>query len=169
MHKRHRTLTKILAEHTDVPYDPEHREFIEDIASALYDRHKSFARWPESVRHFYACYDINHQVGNGGFAQAAYNAPELLPIAQEAFEKFGRKQAADLCRRAVSMLPAELAEHAAKGLTHTESIQATFDHFKDSAMAQLDQSLPEEFWADDMLQELVQKHRRDFVLVDRIS
>jgi len=109
------SLGKILAAHVDSAYDPKRREFIERIASALYERHAQFQQWPESVRLFYPCYDINFQVGNGGFAQAAYNVPELLPVAEKAFENFGREQAADLCRRAVSMLPAELRELSQRG------------------------------------------------------
>jgi hypothetical protein len=155
-------MRNILAEHVDGPYDPERREFIENVASALYERHKKFPQWPESVQLFYACYDINYQVGNGGFAQAAYNVPELLPIAQKAFARFGRKQAADLCRRAVEMLPSELRAHLEKDLQPGSSIEKVFAHFSESEMAALDENLPEEFWADDALQELVQQHRKDF-------
>ena len=162
------SLRKILAGHIDGPYDPERREFIEDIASALYERYEQYPRWPESVRLFYACYDINYQVGNGGFAQAEYNVPELLPVAQKAFERFGRNQAADLCRRAVEMLPAELCEHLEKGLRDRPTIGDVFEHFSESEMAQLDENLPQEFWADDALQEWVQQHRKDFESVDRI-
>ena len=162
-------LAKILTGHVDAPYNPDRREFIERIASALYERHEQFSRWPESVRLFYACYDINFQVGNGGFAQAAYNVPELLPLAQKAFEKFGRRQAADLCRRAVSMLPVELQEHLAKGLRDRPTIEGVFAHFRESEMAELDEDLPGEFWADDALQDLVQQHRKDFESVDQIT
>ncbi len=169
MAKHRRSMVKILADHEDAPYDPEHREFIENIASALYERHACFTRWPESVRFFYACYDLNHQVGNGGFAQAAYNVPQLIPVAQKAFEHFGRKKAAALCQKALSMLPAELAEHLAKGLTDTESLEDVFDHLDESAMAKLDKRVPEEFWADDKLQELVQQNRKEFESVDKIK
>jgi hypothetical protein len=155
-------MRKILAEHVDGPYDPEKREFIEKVASALYECHEQYPQWPESVRLFYACYDVNYQVGDGGFAQAAYNVPELLPVAQKAFERFGRKQAADLCRRAVEMLPAELREHLDKGLRDRPTIEDVFERFSESEMAALDENLPEEFWADDALQELVQQHRKDF-------
>jgi hypothetical protein len=163
------SLAKILAGHVDAPFAPEHRGFIEKIASALYERHKQFPEWPESVRLFYACYDINYQVGNGGFAQAAYNVPELLPVAQKAFERFGRNQAADLCRRAISMLPIELQDHFAKGLRGRPSLDDVFKHFSESQMAQLDEDLPQEFWADDALQQLVQQHRTDFESVDRLT
>ena len=158
-------MRKILAEHVDGPFDPKRREFIERVASALYERHKKFAQWPESVQLFYACYDINYQVGNGGFAQAAYNVPELLPIAQKAFERFGRKRAADLCRRAVEMLPAELRVHLEKGLRDRQSIEEIFEHFDESEMTRLDKNLHKEFWADDALQELVQRNRKDFEMV----
>jgi hypothetical protein len=169
MAKHRRSLVKILADHKDAPYNPEHREFIENIASALYERHECCPRWPESVRFFYACYDLNYQVNNGGFAQAAYNVPQLIPVAQKAFEQFGRKKAAALCERALSMLPAELAEQLAKGFTGTESLEDVFDHFDESALAKLDKRVPEEFWADDKLQELVQQNRKDFEKVDRIK
>jgi hypothetical protein len=163
------SLARILADHADAPYDPEHREFIEKIASALYERHEDFSRWPESVRFFYACYDLNYQVGNGGFAQAAYNVPQLIPVAQKAFEHFGRLKAAALCQEAVSMLPAELAEHLTKGFTGSESLQDVFDHFSESRMAELDKRVPEEFWVDDKLQELVQESRADFESIDSIK
>lgn len=163
------SLVKILAGHVDAPYDAERRGFIERIASALYERHEQFPQWPETVQLFYACYDINFQVSNGGFAQAAYNVPELLPIAQKAFERFGRIQAADLCARAVSMLPAELREHLTKGLRDRPTIDGVFSHFSESEMAQLDENLPGEFWADDALQDLVQQHRKEFESIDQIT
>jgi hypothetical protein len=160
-----RSMAALLADHTDAPYDPKKREFIEGVATRLYDRHEEFAHWPESVRHFYACYDLNYQVGNGGFAQAAYNVPHLIPVAQAAFEKFGRRSAAELCRRATSMLPTELTAHAEKGFMGGESLEEVFAHFDTSAMAVLDQDLPREFWADDALQALVEQHRADFASV----
>ncbi len=163
------SLKQILAEHRDAPYDPDHREFIEDVASALYERHEQFSDWPQSVQFFYACYDINYQVGNGGFAQAAYNVPELLPVAKRAFEQFGRKKAADLCQRAITMLPAELQAHLAKGLKDRPSLDEVFKHFDESKMAVLDKDLPEEFWADDALQQLVEQHRTDFESVDNLK
>jgi hypothetical protein len=169
MDKPRQSLAPLLGGHTEAPYDPERREFIEHVATALYERHEQFPRWPESVRHFYACYDLNFQVGNGGFAQAAYNVPHLIPVAQAAFERFGRPKAAELCRRAAAMLPAELAEHAAKGFVGEETLEEVFAHFDDSAMAALDAELPAEFWADDALQRLVERHREDFASLDNLG
>jgi hypothetical protein len=118
------------------------------------------------VRYFFACYDLNYQVGNGGFAQAAYNVPELFPIAVEAFEYFGHQEAAQLCRTAISMLPPELAEHFEKGLTDSPDLQEVFDHFDDSAMQTLDEQIPDNFWVDDRLQQLVEENRNEFLSID---
>ena len=67
------------------------------------------------------------------------------------------------------MLPAELAEHLGKEFTGAESLQDVFDHFDETVMAELDESVPEEFWADDKLQELVEQNRKDFESVDCIE
>lgn len=50
-----------------------------------------------------------------------------------------------------------------------ESIEDVFEHFNESEMNKLDKQLPKEFWADDALQEWVQRHRQDFESVDRIK
>ena len=163
------SFSKLLSEHQDSPYDPEKREFVEDIASALYERYEdlpSISDWPTVVRYFFACYDLNYQVGNGGFAQAAYNVPELFPIAVEAFEYFGHQEAAQLCRTAISMLPPELAEHFEKGLADSPDLQEVFDHFDDSAMQTLDEQIPDNFWVDDRLQQLVEQNRNEFLSID---
>jgi len=163
------SFSKLLSEHQDSPYDPEKREFVEDIASALYERYEdlpSICDWPTVVRYFFACYDLNYQVGNGGFAQAAYNVPELFPIAVEAFEYFGHQEAAQLCQTAIAMLPPELAEHFKKGLTDSPDLQEVFDHFDDSAMQTLDEQIPDNFWVDDRLQQLVEENRNEFLSID---
>ncbi len=160
---------KILAKYRDESAGTPTRELIEKIADALYERHQQFAEWPESVQLFYATYDINYQVVNGGFAQAAYNVPQLLPIAQKAFERFGREQAAERCERAVLMLSAEIRDHLAKGLRNRPSLDDVFEHFNESEMAQLDENLPREFWADDALRQLVLQHQIDFESVDRLA
>lgn len=129
------SMAALLEGHTDASHDLEacdfleERDFIERVAMRLYERYEQFSRWPDSVRQFYACYELNFQVGNGGFAQAAYNVPHLIPVAQAAFERFNRPQAAELCQRAVSLLPAELAEHITKGFTGGEPLEAVFAHF----------------------------------------
>jgi hypothetical protein len=160
---------KIFAEHTPGPYDPERREFIERIASALYERVEDLPpmeEWPAPVRQFYALYDFNYQVGNGGFAQAAFNVPELFPIVVQAFDDFGLRDAAATCRRALAMLPAEISAQIEKGIIDTDSLEEVFEHFDDSEMQSLDENIPDEFWADDKLQELAQANREAFLSVD---
>lgn len=160
---------KIYNGHFDGPYDPEQREFIEQIASALYERVEDLPpieEWPAPVRQFYALYDFNFQVGNGGFAQAAYNVPHLFPIALSAFEDLGLKDASAICRKALAMLPAEISSQIESGVIDTESLDDVFEHFDDSEMAQLDESIPDEFWADESLQKLAETNRDAFLSVD---
>jgi hypothetical protein len=162
---------KIFLEHTPGPYDPEHREFIEQIASALYERLEelpALEQWPEGVRKFFVLYEFNYQVGNGGFAQAAYNTPNLFPIALEAYESLGLHEAASLCRRAWEMLPAELTSQIEKGVIDSDSLEEVFEHFDDSEMSALDESIPDEFWVDDVLQSIAEKHSAEFMQLDSL-
>lgn len=167
-----RSLRQLLADHRDAPYDPERREFIEDIAAALYEREPDLppiAQWPESVRFFYACYDINFQVGFGGFAQAAYNAPHLLPVARDAFLRLGRRKAAELCARAVALLPAAVRASVEKGLDDAPGLDEVFDHFDDSMMSTLNEEIRDDFWVDAELQALVERNREAFAAMDDLA
>ena len=164
-----RSLASLLASHVDAPYDPEHREFIERIASALYAQHAAFCQWPESVRHFYACYDLIHQILNGGWSQIVCNVPELIPVGKQAFESLGCPEAADLCRRAYSMLPPELVAHLEQGGSGTYGFDEVLDRFDFSRFDELDKQTPSEFHADDKLQKLVERHRSDFQSADQLS
>ena len=160
---------KIFASHVNGPYDPEHRKFIEKIPSALYERLEDmppFEDWPTPVRQFYAVYDFNFQVGNGGFAQAAYNVPELFSVALDAFEQFKLPKAAAICRQALAMLPQEISTQIEKGVIDSDSLEDVFEHFDDSEMSQLDESIPDEFWADDKLQELAETNPDAFLSID---
>ena len=108
----------------------------------MYETLPPIEQWPPSVRYFYAFYDLTFQCGSGGFAQAAYNAPELFPIAREAYEFFGHQEAVAICDKAIALLPEELVAYLEKGLGDPESLQDVFDHFDDSAMADLDDDVP---------------------------
>ena len=57
----------------------------------------------------------------------------------------------------------------AKGFTGSESLEDVFEHFSESDMADLDERITMDFWADDQLQDLVQKNRKDFESVDAIG
>jgi hypothetical protein len=160
---------EIFDAHVPGPYDPERREFIEQIASALYERVEelpAIEEWPAPVRQFYALYDFNFQVGNGGFAQAAYNVPYLFPIVLNTFEILGLEDAAAICRKALAMLPDEINSQIEKGIIDTDSLEDVFEHFDDSELAELDEAIPDEFWADDKLQQLAQENQDAFLSVD---
>lgn len=49
------------------------------------------------------------------------------------------------------------------------SARHVFEHFRESEMAELDENIPGEFYADDKLQELIEQNRQDFASVDEIS
>jgi hypothetical protein len=118
------------------------------------------------VRQFYALYDFNFQVGNGGFAQAAYNVPYLFPIVLNTFENLGLEDAAAICRKALAMLPGEIKSQIEKGIIDTDSLEDVFEHFDDSELAELDEAIPDEFWADDKLQQLAQENQDAFLSID---
>lgn len=163
------TFTEILSAIPDPPDPSEFYDIAEDIAQALYERFESLPpirEWEVPVRNFFALYDLNFQVGNGGFAQAAYNIPELLPVAEQAFSEIGCSEAAKLCRTAIEMLPKEFSEYLAKGIDDTNSISEVFSHFKESDMAGLDSAIPDEFWVEERLSHYVLDHRQSFLALD---
>lgn len=169
MNSYRKDFQKIFANHVDGPYDPEERQFVEQIADALYERVDdlpAIQEWPKPVKQFYALYEFNFQVGNGGFAQAAYNVPHLFPIALDAFEDLRLQDAAAICRKALAMLPAEITAQIEKGIVDTESLEDVFEHFGDSELSELDETIPDEFWVDDKLQRLAETHRDAFLSLD---
>jgi hypothetical protein len=64
------------------------------------DRHESFAGLPLAVRNYFASRYVECEVGNGGFAQAAYNVPHLFDAAREGYSALGLDGAADLIAEA---------------------------------------------------------------------
>lgn len=148
----------------------EDRDLIEHIATAIYDLFEDEScnpfEWPTAVLNFYTLYDLNFQVGNGGFAQAAYNVPELLPQAVKAFNALGKPQAASFIEEIVQLMPKELQEHLEKGLDETSDIQDVFDHFVESDLAQFDEKEPDEFWVDDALHQYALAHQDVFQSMD---
>lgn len=166
-----RNFQQIFAEHQPGPFNIENRNFIESIASALYERLADMPSpedWPQPVLDFYTLYDLNFQVGNGGFAQAAYNAPDLFPDAIDAFRRLNLPQAAVLCEQALKKLPAELQLFFEKGILETDSLDDVFEHFNDSELNELDDQIPDEFWADAELQKLAEDNEDAFLAVDEL-
>jgi len=66
---------------------------------------------PEHLKHFqpqvavfYASYLMEHEVGNGGFAQAALNIPEWFELAAEAYRALGKSAVASLIMKVYQQL-----------------------------------------------------------------
>jgi len=145
-------------------------QFSEELASLLYARvnaHSDFARWPHPAKIYYACYDLVFQVGNGGFAQAAYNVPHLFRLAAEGYELLGLKAHAAHIRKASLALPAEHRAHQAKGLLGLPTIGAVFAHFEKSELSSFDSVTEEkDWWLSDNLDDYARKHEADFLVLD---
>jgi len=172
MSENYRSFVELFAEHGDKPEDPDDRSLIEAIACAIYDRfqdnYPDVNEWPQPVRYFYGCHDLMHQIGNGGFAQAAYNDPDLFVIAEEAYKHFQRPKAAAICREAISMLPQEFQMYYDKRLKEYPDLEEVFEHFNDSPMQELDERIPDEFWIDFELQKYARQHRAEIEAMDKI-
>jgi len=119
-------------------------------------------RYDPPVRVYYASRLLQWEVGNGGFAQAAYNIPDWFDLAAQGYEALKRPQAAQLIREAIKLLPAERDTLKRKGL-YTATIGRDFDHFRESRITALDDRIPQDDWEiDDQRVEYVRKHRDAF-------
>lgn len=67
-------------------------------------------RYPSPIAVFFASYLMEHEVGNGGFAQAAYNIPDWFEAARDAYRALGKPAAADV----IEKVRQSLAENEAK-------------------------------------------------------
>ena len=163
---------EILESIPDPPDSQEHYDIAEDVAQAIYERLDDLPAinmWEAPLRNFFALYELNCQVGNGGFAQASYNVPELFPLAEQAFIELGCNNAAKLCRQAIEILPQEIREHSEKLIDQATDIGLVFEHFEVSEMANLDAMIPDEFWVEERLSNYVLKNRQHFLSLDNPS
>jgi len=96
-----------------------------------------------AVRTYVASRIIEGNVGNGGFAQAAYNSSEWFEDAAIAYEVMGLPLAGDRIRKAMSLI----ADGAAN-FTRDQGvgIGEVFDEFSESALSDLDKGLEEIGW-----------------------
>ena len=126
-----RSFVKVFADFPPTNTKEGDRQFTEAMASTIYARVRAgepaIDTWPQAVRFFYGCYHFMYQISNGGFAQAAYNSPELFSVIDKAYELFNCRRAKSLIELAISLLPAEGAEHDAKALHATRDLQAEFE------------------------------------------
>jgi hypothetical protein len=116
---------------------------------------------PEPIRMYYAGRLIEWEVGNGGFAQAAFNVPDLLGDAAKAYELLSLPEAAQRVRKAQ-----KIVERGRSGLVRSIglTIAEVFAQFRKSPLAKLDEGLDEiGWWAVRPRMAYVRTHREVFI------
>jgi hypothetical protein len=96
---------------------------------------------PIPVLNYYASRRMEWDVGNGGFAQAAYNMPEWFEAAARGYEAIGHADAAALIRRALAISKGE-SGIVAKLKRRGAGIGAIFKSFRESSLSDLGGDLP---------------------------
>jgi hypothetical protein len=132
-----------------------------------------FDYYPRPVSVYIATRWLQWEVGNGGFAQAAYNGPEWFEMAAIGYADLGKPKAVALIKEALQMLSNERDTLIRKGLNDLTLLQRTkgqdkaihevFRHFSESDMAALDDRIPDdEWWIDEQRVAYVRKNRDAF-------
>jgi len=98
------------------------------------------ASLPSPVVNYYASRRMEWDVGNGGFAQAAYNMYEWFPAAAEGYTALGLPKAAALIKRAYDLTQAERGV-VGKLKRRRAGIASIFKSFRESSLAELDKQL----------------------------
>ena len=121
---------------------------------------ESFSALPTAVRHYFASRLVECEVGNGGFAQAAFNVPHLFAEAREGYAALDLPGAVDLIATAERLI----AEGHAKFSADPEGdIGELFEEFAESALADLDaRTEAVGWWATDRRIAYVLEHRAEF-------
>lgn len=97
---------------------------------------------PKPVVNYYASRRIEWDVGNGGFAQAAYNMPEWFEAAADGYDAIGHPEAATFIRSALALSKRE-AGVATRLKRRAAEISAVFKSFRESSLSDLAEDLPE--------------------------
>ena len=103
------------------------------------------SHFPVPVLLYYASRYLQWEVGNGGFAQAAYNIREWFELAATAYDELGVHDFAELIREATALLHAENRETT----FDAQDIGELFDQFAESKLALLDERLDGMEWEAD--------------------
>jgi len=119
--------------------------------------------YPQPVGVYLASRWLQWEVGNGGFAQAAYNIPQWFEMAAIGYAALGKPKAVALIKEALQMLSSERDILMRKGLLNDTTIHEVFRHFSESDMAVLDTRIPDhEWWIDEERVAYVRKNRDAF-------
>ena len=86
------------------------------------------SHFPKPVLLYYASRYVQWEVGNGGFAQAAYNIPEWFELGSLGYDELGLHRFAALIREAMALLPGENRETT----FDAEEIGELFEQFAES-------------------------------------
>lgn len=144
----------------------ERGEFDDALWLLLYGRiatPEDLEAFQRPVAAYFASRYLQWEVGNGGFAQAAYNIPEWFESAALGYAAIGKRGAAQLIREAQVMLAEERNDLQDKGLLHGAAVGDVFAHFSSSGMAALDARIPDdEWWIDDERVDYVRINREAF-------
>ncbi len=117
-------------------------------------------RFDKAVLVYYASRLLEWEVGNGGFAQAAYNIPDWFASAAWAYRQLGLEQAASLIDRAELLL--NQGEARGQKFDAVE-IGDLFQQFAESELAELDDLLDSAgWWAEDRRLAYVRVNREAF-------
>jgi hypothetical protein len=102
-------------------------------------------RFAKPVVLYYASRLLQWEVGNGGFAQAAYNVPDWFELAAVGYDELGEPRFAAMIREAMTLLPTENRETT----FDSQEIGELFQQFSESKLARLDERLGEIDWEAD--------------------
>jgi hypothetical protein len=136
------------------------------LVSPYLDIEGGESRLPRPVILYYASRRMEFDVGNGGFAQAAYNMFEWLPAAADGYEAMELPRAAALIRQAEELAA---AERGAVGWLKRRGagVSAIFGFFRKSRLSELDHDLVSNldavgWWAQDARLRYVRQNRDAF-------
>ena len=116
-------------------------------------------RFAKPVLLYYASRFVQWEVGNGGFAQAAYNIPQWFELAALGYAEFGLHGFAALIREAMTLLPTENRN----ATFDAKEIGELFERFSESKLALLDDRLDGTGWeADERRLRYVRENRQAF-------
>jgi hypothetical protein len=125
---------------------------------------------PKPVIDFYASRRIEWDVGNGGFAQAAYNMPEWFEAAAHGYDAIGHAEAAEFIRRALAIAKGE-GGIVARLKRRGAGIGAIFKSFRESSLKSLGEDLPDtlkkiSWWATAERLAYVRQNRSAFLALE---
>jgi Domain of unknown function (DUF4375) len=115
-------------------------EWLDEWLWQIKDADATYKSLPDPIRYVWAGRHVQWQVGNGGFAQAAFNCPHLLEDAKLCYLALGRPVAAALIETAIMLVNKGEAEF------NDNSIGELFEDFQDSEFAKLDEDLESAGW-----------------------